>query len=253
VIWYKFHLGDYITHTTHLSDAEDLAYRRLLDLYYMSEKPIPTDTAVVARKIRLDLDITESVLEEFFEYTEEGYRNPRCDAEIAKYHRQVETNREIGKRGGRPPKTVMETESVTSSNPNKIQNKNKNINTPSSAMTEFDTFWKIYPKKVGKDAARKAFEKRNPDDKLLAAMIRAVRSQMDSDAWKADGGKYIPHPTTWLNQGRWQDGETEEKPWWETRSGVEEMAMKIGMPRWSQMTPFDQYRNMIIEAAKEAA
>jgi len=38
VIWYKFHLGDYITHTTHLSDAEDLAYRRLLDLYYMSEK-----------------------------------------------------------------------------------------------------------------------------------------------------------------------------------------------------------------------
>jgi hypothetical protein len=120
-------------------------------------------------------------------------------------------------------------------------------------MTRFDYFWKIYPKKVGKDAARKAFEKRNPDEQLLNAMIRAVRSQMDSDAWKADGGKYIPHPTTWLNQGRWQDGETEEKPWWETRSGVEEMAMKIGMPRWSQMTPFDQYRNQIIEAAKELA
>jgi len=60
VIWYKFHLGDYITHTTHLSDAEDLAYRRLLDLYYISEAPIPSDTAFVARKIRLDLDITES-------------------------------------------------------------------------------------------------------------------------------------------------------------------------------------------------
>ena len=43
MIWYKFHLGDYITHTLHLSDAEDLAYRRLLDLYYMSEAPIPLE------------------------------------------------------------------------------------------------------------------------------------------------------------------------------------------------------------------
>ena len=63
MIWYKFHLGDYITHTLHLSDAEDLAYRRLLDLYYMSEEPIPLNTELVARKIRLDLDITESVLD----------------------------------------------------------------------------------------------------------------------------------------------------------------------------------------------
>jgi uncharacterized protein YdaU (DUF1376 family) len=88
VIWYKFHLGDYITHTTHLSDAEDLAYRRLLDLYYMSERPIPLDTESVSRKIRLDLDITESVLSEFFERTEEGYRNHRCDAEIPRKARR---------------------------------------------------------------------------------------------------------------------------------------------------------------------
>lgn len=48
MIWYKFHIGDYLTHTVHLSDAEDLAYRRLLDLYYMSEKMIPLDTEAVA-------------------------------------------------------------------------------------------------------------------------------------------------------------------------------------------------------------
>ena len=111
MIWYKFHLGDYITHTLHLADAEDLAYRRLLDLYYMSEKPIPLDTEAVSRKIRLDRDITESVLSEFFEKTETGYRNARCDAEIAKYQHQVQTNRSLGKRGGRPKKTESDTES----------------------------------------------------------------------------------------------------------------------------------------------
>jgi uncharacterized protein YdaU (DUF1376 family) len=126
VIWYKFHLGDYITHTTHLSDAEDLAYRRLLDLYYMSESPIPLDTTLVARKIRLDLDITESVLSEFFEITEEGYQNTRCDAEIAKYQHQVATNRSLGKRGGRPKKTESVTEAEPNTNPKKIKNKNKN-------------------------------------------------------------------------------------------------------------------------------
>jgi len=111
MIWYKFHIGDYLTHTVHLSDAEDLAYRRLMDLYYMSEKAIPLDTESVARKIRLDLDITESVLGEFFEHTENGYYNHRCHVEIAKYQHQVANNRQLGKRGGRP----LKTESVSDS------------------------------------------------------------------------------------------------------------------------------------------
>ena len=104
VIWYKFRVGDYITQTLHLSDAEDLAYRRLLDLYYLTESPIPLDTDAVARKIRLDLDVTESVLAEYFDRTDEGYRDPRCDIEIARYRHQVETNSALGKRGGRRKK-----------------------------------------------------------------------------------------------------------------------------------------------------
>jgi len=106
MIWYKFYLGEYLTHTTHLSDAEDLAYRRLLDLYYISEKPIPLDMEAVARKIKLDLDITEIVLEEFFVKGVDGYRNDRCDAEIARYTKQVAVNKELGKLGGRPKKAV---------------------------------------------------------------------------------------------------------------------------------------------------
>jgi uncharacterized protein YdaU (DUF1376 family) len=105
VIWYKFHVGDYITSTLHLSDAEDLAYRRLLDVYYLSEKPLPLEIEAVARHIRSDLDVTESVLAEYFDRTDEGYRNPRCDIEISRYRHQVETNRALGKRGGRPKKT----------------------------------------------------------------------------------------------------------------------------------------------------
>lgn len=69
----------------------------------------------------------------------------------------------------------------------------------------FDAFWDAYPKKVGKDAAKKAFEKRKPDQDLANKMIEAVNLQKQSDAWTKDGGQFIPHPATWLNQGRWMD------------------------------------------------
>jgi uncharacterized protein YdaU (DUF1376 family) len=201
VIWYKFHLGDYITHTTHLSDAEDLAYRRLLDLYYMSEAPIPLDTAIVARKIRLDLDITESVLVEFFEKTEEGYRNSRCDAEISKYQHQVETNRSLGKRGGRPKKTEPVTESKPNTNPKKIQNKNKNT---LSSATRFEEFWSTWPaskRKVGKAAVLVKWEKHNLDQ-VADVIIANVNDLKTSEQWL---GGYEPAPMTYINQRRWED------------------------------------------------
>jgi uncharacterized protein YdaU (DUF1376 family) len=200
VIWYKFHLGDYITHTTHLSDAEDLAYRRLLDLYYMSEAPIPLDAQSVARKIRLDLDITESVLGEFFEHTPEGYRNNRCDAEIAKYQHQVETNRSLGKRGGRPKKTESETESKPNTNPKKIQNKNKNT----LSAARFEEFWAAWPaskRKVGKAAVLAKWEKHNLDQ-VADVIIANVNDLKTSEQWL---GGFEPAPMTYINQRRWED------------------------------------------------
>lgn len=198
MIWYKFHLGDYITHTLHLSDAEDLAYRRLLDLYYMSEKPIPLNTEEVARKIRLDLDITESVLGEFFEKTETGYRNARCDEEIAKYQHQVATNRSLGKRGGRPKKTESVTESKPNHNPKKIQN--KNINTSS----RFDEFWSTWPqskRKVGKAAVQAKWEKHGLDE-VADLIIANVEDLKSSEQWTSG---FEPAPLTYINQRRWED------------------------------------------------
>ncbi|MFN7753873.1 MAG: YdaU family protein [Pseudomonadota bacterium] len=99
MIWYKFNVGAYLAETLRLSDAEDLAYRRLIDLCYLSEQPLPLDKEAVARKIRMDLDVTESVLAEFFDRTEEGYRHARCEADIARYRRQVAINLENGRKG----------------------------------------------------------------------------------------------------------------------------------------------------------
>jgi uncharacterized protein YdaU (DUF1376 family) len=205
VIWYKFHLGDYITHTTHLSDAEDLAYRRLLDLYYMSERPIPLDTNLVSRKIRLDLDITESVLNEFFEKSPDGYRNSRCDAEVEKYQQRVETNRSLGKRGGRPKKTESETESKPNTNPKKIQiKKEKDISSVAPTASRFEDFWSVWPnskRKVAKTACKAKWD-RHALDPLADKIIASVARLKASEQWTSG---FEPAPLTYINQRRWED------------------------------------------------
>ena len=204
MIWYKFYLGDYITHTNHLSDAEDLAYRRLLDLYYISEKPIPLETESVARKIRLDLDITESVLGEFFDKGVDGYRNSRCDAEIAKYQHQVENNRTLGKRGGRPKKTESITESKPKVNPKQIQIQNKNISSVTPTTSRFNDFWSAWPsskRKVARAECEKKWAKQNLD-KVADSIIASVSRLKNTEQWTTG---FDPAPLTYINQRRWED------------------------------------------------
>ena len=95
--FYPFHIGDYISHTNHLSDAEDLAYRRMIDLYYQSEQPF-YDSLTVARRIRATVEVVEIILHEFFDFEDDGaWHNKRIDEEIAKYHDRLTQASKAGK------------------------------------------------------------------------------------------------------------------------------------------------------------
>jgi uncharacterized protein YdaU (DUF1376 family) len=95
--FYQFNIGDYASHTRHLTPIEDIAYRRLLDIYYLHECLLSNCSATLARKINMREYEAEvkSVLEEFFQLTDGGYANLRADKEIAKYQQFIEA----GKRG----------------------------------------------------------------------------------------------------------------------------------------------------------
>lgn len=69
----------------------------------------------------------------------------------------------------------------------------------------FERFWVEYPRKTAKDAAWKEWLKRSPDEALTDLMISKVREHKALPQWVKDGGQFIPHPRTWLHQGRWQD------------------------------------------------
>ena len=69
---------------------------------------------------------------------------------------------------------------------------------------QFEEFWKEYPRKVGKGAAKRAFEK-VIKTVTLETLVTALRRQKCGSQWTRDNGQYIPHPATWLNQQRWED------------------------------------------------
>jgi uncharacterized protein YdaU (DUF1376 family) len=125
--YYKFNIGDYAAATAHLSFLEDCAYRRLIDLYYSKEQPIPADIAKACRLVRAtskdERAAVQTVLTEFFTETQDGWTHGRCDADIDAYQQKAESNRVVGKKGGRPKK---QTNSDESGNPEITQMVSKN-------------------------------------------------------------------------------------------------------------------------------
>lgn len=121
--YYKFNIADYRKDTSHLSTLEHGVYRQLIDWQYLDEKPIPLETQVVFRRLRLgsidEQQALENVLSEFFEKSDDGYFQKRIRVEILDYQENAEKNRRNGKLGGRPSKT----HSVSSGLPNETQSK----------------------------------------------------------------------------------------------------------------------------------
>ena len=75
--------------------------------------------------------------------------------------------------------------------------------TESASPVGFAEFWSAYPKKTAKGDAEKAWKKHKPD---LAACLAALAVAKQSSDWIKDGGQFIPHPATWINGKRWEDG-----------------------------------------------
>ncbi len=101
---------------------------------------------------------------------------------------------------------------VTTSNKNVTQSKSKSKSKSKEKEKEkeleqdlFDRFWVVYPRKVGKKDAVKAWSKLKPDEALTIQIIEGVERWKLSTQWTKDGGQYIPYPATFLNGERWKD------------------------------------------------
>ena len=136
----------------------------------------------------------------------------QIDRDVEQYERKCSINRANGALGckanggeryrtppERPPNAPQDKDKGEGEGEDKGKGKDKDNTSRASA---FDAFWSAYPKKTGKEAARKSFARAKAD---IGTMLSALEVQKQSEQWTKDNGQFIPNPTTWLNQGRWED------------------------------------------------
>lgn len=238
--YYPHHIGDYTKNTAHLSMLEDGAYRRLIDMYYTREKPLPLDMQTVYRLARArtkqERIAIDAVLQEFFINTDFGFLHSRCEKEITNAQSRISAAQKNGTKGGRPKGHGLQEDSGSEENnplgsdvnPNGLSmgygnetqekahqsqkpkaNNHKPIKTPLSPQAGkddgFELFWNVYPKKVGKVAAQKAWLNTGLNQIDAEIVLNALGWQSKSEQWLKDNGQFIPNPATYLNQKRWMD------------------------------------------------
>jgi hypothetical protein len=82
---------------------------------------------------------------------------------------------------------------------------NTSTQTTAGESEEFEHVWQVFPRRVGKEAARKAWSKLNGSRPSVEILLAAITCQKQSAQWIKDDGQFIPHLATWLNQHRWND------------------------------------------------
>lgn len=210
--FYKFNIGDYSSHTNHLSESEDLAYRRMLDYCYLNEIGLPETIEEIGRLIRMRThsDCIANVLREFF-YLENGsYKNKRVEIDLFDYHSKSDKAAESAKARWAKHKEItdanaMRTQCEGNAKQEPLTIKQETLNTikPSTAKAidiDFELFWNIYPKKAARQDAEKSWNKLNPNQQVFD-LIKAHLSI----AYLQTEKQFIPNASTYLNGKRWGD------------------------------------------------
>jgi uncharacterized protein YdaU (DUF1376 family) len=196
----------------HLGWLEDLAYRRLIDLYCLHGKPIRNDRSYILRALRANepeqQQAVDNVLSEFFVLRSDGWHQKKCDAEIRFRQKQSDD----GARGAkvRWNNDINATPLPPHTDPNANQNQNQNQKKP--IPLGFDEFWKAYPRRDAKKDAEKAWNALNPSADLLTEILVSIAAQRKSPGWVKDSGKFIPLPASWIRGERWRDEITVAAP-----------------------------------------
>jgi len=120
----------------------------------------------------------------------------------------------------------------------------------------FETFWKHYPRKVAKRAALGAFNRLTRDEQAQA--VEAIEQHLAYWKLKNTEIDYVPHASTWINQGRWEDildmtpkqVKRPELPWYSSEELTIQKAQEINCPSYAG-EGWQQWRSRISQKIKQ--
>lgn len=196
--YFKFHCADYLLDTLALTMSQHGAYCLLLVNYYWNGSlPSSRDEQYAlcradTQEKKTDVDF---VIGKFFKQEGDALIHSRVERERGKLGDLIRSNSIAGKASAEAR-----------------AKKRKPALRGNGAAEGFEEFYAAYPRRVGRAKAEKAWTALHPDEALRASILLAVRRQSASEQWTKDGGKFIPHPASWLNGKRWEDETAVQMP-----------------------------------------
>ena len=230
--YFQFNIGDYRAATAHLSNEEDLAYRRLLDMYYDTEQKIPLDTQWVAKRLRMTIQVVDGVLQDMFVRHDDGWFHAKCDDLIQQYHAMAEKNRTNGRLGGRKKNPVgipmaTDSEPIAKATINykleTINDKLKNTATP--VATPEGVSESVWQEFVSHRKAKKA--------KVTQLVIDGIVKEADKAGWTLEDALKEIIVRNWQSfKAEW----TEKKVAQQQNMSFAERDQQVRQKRWEVMT-----------------
>lgn len=225
---FLFYSSDFLSGTMLMTDEEVGQYIKLLCLQHQKGHLKEKDMLNICKTYN------EDIFSKFKKDKEENYYNERLEYEANKrkaYSESRRNNRKKKKTYEEDMKKICNSYEKHMENENENVNINENINLIENRdkrvvgeeekeievleiwETQFNEFYNNYPKKLKKQDVKKWFKKNKPSNELFSSMMYSLEQFRASKEWQKDGGQYIPHPSTWLNQKRWEDeGVEQNKP-----------------------------------------
>ncbi len=222
---FLFYSSDFLSGTMLMSNEEVGIYIRLLCLQHQQGHLKEEDM--------ISIGATKKIFSKFIKDNKGCYYNERLEYEVNKRKAYSESRRNNRKKKEEKETYVKDMQNICNSYEKHMENENININAniiknrdrDKRGMgeeeeekepeildiweTQFNEFYSLYPKKVKKQEVKKWFQKNKPTNELFSSIMHSLEQFRASKEWQKDGGQFIPYPSTWLNQRRWEDESVE--------------------------------------------
>lgn len=212
---FLFYSNDFLSGTVLMSNEEVGIYIKLLCIQHQQ--------GYLSSEDMTDMGATKKILNKFKQDENGNYYNERLKYEANKRKNYTESRRNNLKNAHMSSHMEthmddhMENENINE-NINITENEIKDnrgmgeegIEILENWETQFNDFYSKYPRKVKKQDVKKWFKKNKPSSELFSSMMNSLEQFRGSKDWLKDNGQYIPYPSTWLNQKRWEDEDIED-------------------------------------------
>ena len=120
----------------------------------------------------------------------------------------------------------------------------------------FNEFYAMYPRKQSRKAAEKSWQRLSSQEQQDA--LEALPNHLEYWKLKQTEKDFIPHPATWINQGRWEDeldmevkkNKKPELPWYSSEELTKAKAQEVQCPAYAG-EGWQQWRARISQKIKE--